>query len=125
MHNPMGTKGLANDAFQLIYEEAKAAARNAILANSHLENPNAFDCGFAWVQVTPGTHPFVRWARKRGVGHKHWSHGWEFWKPGCREANFGGQSVGVIETGAQAFAEVLKRHLLSTGLTVQVGTRLD
>lgn len=127
-----------------IYEEACQAAAAAVRANRHLENPNAFDCGFAWVVIQPARGPFVNWLRKQsnemiaaagdrrarqqaegeanhlyGRRRDYGGGGWEFWMPGGREHS--GQSIAVFEAGANAMAEVLKRH----GIPAQVGSRLD
>lgn len=112
-----------SDCYAMIYAQALAAAVAAVKANAHLENPNALDCGFAWVQVTPASHPFIRWCKLNNKGSKHWKRGWEFWKPGANEAGFCGQSVDVFIKGAEAFATSLRHNLIDC--TINVGSRLD
>jgi hypothetical protein len=132
-----------------IYEEAMEAAKAAVRANAHRENPNAFDCGFAWVVLKPARGPFVTWLRGQKTAHidaakrhalagssavrraeheanRRWGErreygggGWQFWMPGGSEHN--GQSVAIFEAGARAMAEVFQRH----GIDAQWSSRLD
>lgn len=102
---PAAAKPAAGD-WAAIYKAAKAAAVAAVEANKGLENPNAFDCGFGWVEVRDGRSPFVNWCRKNGAGKKHWSKGWYFWGPGEHY----GQSIAVHQKGADAFAAVLNAN---------------
>lgn len=48
---------------EAIFTEATEAACQAVRDNRHRENPNAFDCGFAWVVVKPATCEFIRGLR--------------------------------------------------------------
>lgn len=126
---------------QAIWEEATEAARAAVRGARHLENPTAFDCGYAWVVITPARGPFINWLRAQKTAHvqarpgdrraphdadSRWGSrrdygggGWQFWMPGREEHS--GQSIAVFEAGAQAMAEVLQRH----GMNAQAGSRLD
>lgn len=134
---------------EAIWKEAEEAAKAAVRANAHRENPTAFDCGYAWVVVKPARGPFFSWLRaakkarvdaaKRLAHHtsaqvrraeqeadsiyghvrEYGGGGWQFWMPGRSEHN--GQSIAVFEAGAKAFAEVLQRH----GIAAQFGSRLD
>ena len=62
--------------FELILKGAYASADAAIAAELERmpDDPNAFDCGFAWVVVKPATGPFVRWCKAQqktlGVHYK-------------------------------------------------------
>lgn len=133
-----------------ILEQAYAGANKAIneeIACNGPEDPNAFDCGFAWVHIPDGRCKFVRECRQElsrvGVqpngnmkpghygkhndedvriarsifGSKHWKRGWEFWGPG----KFKGQAVRIKEAGARGFAAVLQEN----GIQCSVGSRLD
>jgi len=115
-----------------IFRSALAAATKAVDDNAHLENPNALDCGFAWVTVKPARGPFVTYLKKkiaslppgsplaRQYGSRDdYKGGWMFWKPGSE--NFRGQSIAVFEAGAKAFATVLNSH----GIKASVSSRLD
>lgn len=111
---------------QQILNEAHDAAKAAVKANAHKENPNAFDCGFAWVTID-GMSPLARHCRKalktadrsqhRHLGDKGYPKGWQFWCPGEHY----GQSIAVMEEGARAFRDALARH----GISATVGSRLD
>ena len=103
-----------------IFNEATEAATAAVAAEiaRKPEDPNAFDCGFAWVNVKPARGPFVNWCKKKvqeAGGHfqamqygdrDSYEGGWKFWKPG----GFNGQSIRIHEAGSKAFSEVLKKH---------------
>jgi hypothetical protein len=128
--------------FEKIFIEASEAARKAVedIVKVRPENHFAFDCGFAWVVIRPGTSPFVCWLRKqireaqKGItdgrekrlakqnaevkyGHKHYYGGWQIWQPG----GWYGQSIHIHEAGAKAFAEVLVKH----GIEAFADSRLD
>lgn len=103
---------------------ADIAATEAVQANKHLENPNAFDCGFAWVVIENGRSQIVKAAKaakphQPGYGHMSHKRGYHVWMPG--RGGFGGQSIAVFEAGAQAFADVLK----AKGIACHVDSRLD
>jgi hypothetical protein len=109
--------------FEDILDEAHVAAKIAIAALGP-ENPNALDCGFAWVCL-PGNASFARRcstkAKKGGdaarYGSKMSGLGWTFWKPG----GFRGQAIGHHEAGAKAFRAVLAKH----GIRADFGSRYD
>lgn len=121
-----------DQTFQQILDEAHTAASAA--QNGMVENPTAFDCGFAWVTID-GNSPLARFCRKRikvaekesGIlgrnnaqrlyGDKDYPKGWCFWKPGGSQA----QSVHIHVTGANAFRDKLAEH----GIRADVGSRLD
>lgn len=122
---------LAKIDYEAILDEAHAAAAAAV-AKLGPENPNALDCGFAWVTIS-GNHPLARFARKQvktaeAAGDRRYvvrqrygsagiTRGWEFWKPG----NFPGQAIGHHLAGATAFNEVLARH----NIVGTLGSRYD
>lgn len=108
-------------SFSEILEQAIKAAEQAVAGL-----PDSGDCGFAWVHIENGRHPFVSWCRKqaqnahansRVYGEKHYRKGWEFWNP----SNSMVQSRAVLEAGAKAFAEVLKAN----GIECREGSRAD
>lgn len=119
---------------ETILTQAHNAARLAVSMKGR-ENPNAMDCGFAWVVLRPGTHPLARHCRNalksfdqhantaakraanRRYGDKHWAGGWQWWEPG----DFNGQAIGHHLAGAHAFRDVL----LSWGINAEVGSRYD
>ncbi len=114
-----------------------------ILVSAHLaayeatkdmkENPHAFDCGFAWVNID-GTHPLARFCRTERkdkldlqaihglrptqfFGDKGYPRGWQWWCPGNKSA----QSIHIHRAGAAAFAKVLGEH----NIVATVSSRLD
>ena len=123
------------DCFRILYEEAHSAGMSA--GGSHVPQPmvveqheNPIDdnspvekrwyvpeglCGFAWINVRPGTCAFARWAVREKLARKAYGGGIEFW---VSEFN---QSVEKKEKYARAFAEVLRKH----GVTAYPGSRLD
>lgn len=108
--------------FEKILDEAHAAASMAQVGM--IENMNALDCGFAWVTLG-GNEPLVRYCRslakkngdRRRYGSKGYPNGWQWWCPG----DFNGQSIGIHETGAKAFRDMLALY----GIRADVGSRLD
>ena len=78
-------------------------------------------CGFAWVNVRPGTCSFARWAKKQDLGYSDsyyggytiYVSGKHF--PGCE------QSMEIKEAYAQAFAEVLRDY----GIGAVARSRMD
>lgn len=104
-----------------LWARAEQAAKAAIAAKGP-ENMMALNCGFAWIELRPATHPFVRWLKANGIGSKHWKSGWEIWNPG----GFSGQQVDHKEAGALAMAKVIRDEVRDGGsLTVSVRSRLD
>src|SRR5665213_870136 len=98
------------------------------------DGADRYACGFAWVDLNPQAHPFVKWLKlqikeagykyvssnlrtlsgavpnndaHRDVerfGHPGYPKGWQFWKPGI----FNGQNIDTHVAGAEAFAASLK-----------------
>ncbi len=110
--------------------EAAVTAANAADDALPPEGARGLDCGFAWVDAYPATHPFIRWCKKQGAGpdpsrvkraygRKHWQRGWQWWNP----SDLPTQSIGPKEAGAAAFAKALREAL--PGLSVSAGSRLD
>lgn len=113
--------------FQHIYDEAQAAATQAILkkfANGDREAP--FNCGFAWVKIS-GATAFGRWAKANGLARPAYPSGLQFWKPGDwpSAAALGfpiyGQDMDFHLAGALAFAT----RLSDFGIPATVDYRLD
>lgn len=115
-------KGVKVD-FEAIIDEAHAAA--AAAQQGMVENPNALDCGFAWVTLS-GNDTMARYCRhsvaakggdRQRYGSKGYPIGWQWWCPG----GFRGQAISIHEAGARAFRDVLARY----GIRADVGSRLD
>ena len=105
-----------NAEFDKIIAEAHAAG---VAAGS--EPKPWFPCGFAWVNVKPGTSRFARYAKTLGVGR------YPDWRP---DSYYGGITLWVSDYGqcmeqkaayAEAYAEVLRRH----GIAVTSNSRMD
>jgi hypothetical protein len=103
---------------------ARADAAGAAAADAHSPTPmhvvqreNPFDenspiikryapvadgvCGFGWINIRPGNHPFANWAKKRGLARKSYSGGVDIW------VSRYGQSYERKLAYARAYAEVL------------------
>lgn len=122
--------------FAALLTKAHQAAAVAVAAVH--EDPNAFDCGFAWVKID-GRTPLANYCRKMirqagarlsGAekhtaeanaalehGSKGYPTGWQFWRPGHDHR----QSIRIHEAGANAFRNVLAE----AGIEAEVGSRLD
>jgi hypothetical protein len=72
-------------------------------------------CGFAWVNVKPGTSSFARWLSKNGLGHKSYYGGVDIW------ISDHSQSMTRKECHARAFAEVLRGY----GIEAHSMSRID
>lgn len=72
-------------------------------------------CGFAWINIRPGTSAFAKWMVKQGFARKAYEGGVQVWV-----SEFG-QSMQRKEAYARAYAEVLQAH----GITAYAGSRMD
>lgn len=102
--------------YQAIYEQAYSAACDAE-SEFMAKYGEPMYCGFAWVDISNGRDPFVNWCRKNNVGKKHWNKGWVIWNPTGNLT----QSMDIKETGARAFAKVLRDN----GIDAYMGSRAD
>lgn len=107
-----------------ILEQAHTSAREAI--KDLKEDMFSLNCGFQWIVIEDGRHPFVNWCRKQAngdslnrgeYGEKAYPKGWTWWNVG----NFGGQDVDVKRVAGQAFVKVLAEH----NIKAVCRTRLD
>ena len=70
--------------FTHVYNLAKAAASDVANAEDEKLGPESargMDCGFAWVELRPGNHPFVNWLKAHKIGAKGYNGGWHIWNP--------------------------------------------
>ena len=72
-------------------------------------------CGFAWVNVRPGTCSFAKWLRKNDIGHSSYYGGWDIW---ISQYN---QSMQRKEVHAAAMADFLQKN----GITAHARSRMD
>lgn len=74
-------------------------------------------CGFAWVTVYPGNHPFANWLKKNNYARKAYGGGVQIWISAF------GQSVERKEACANEMAKVLREELEIK--EIYAGSRLD
>lgn len=94
-----------NVDFEKIAREAFEAAKIAEQVYITKNGEPAY-CGFAWVNIKPGTSKFARFMKEHYGARKSYYGGIDIWNPGgsCT------QSMDVKEHGASAFADVLKKY---------------
>jgi hypothetical protein len=105
------------DQINQIVAEAKQAARTA--AEQALAQYGDRDaCGFAWTNIhkVKGNTKLGKMLKAAGVG-QDWQRTFQIWNP----AKLGCQSVGILEAGAQACADVFTKY----GFEAYAGSRLD
>jgi hypothetical protein len=101
--------------------EASAASR--ALADKHYDGRDGGACGFAWVSVYPKNKGNTKLGKQERAVLKEmgfrpsYEGGFQLWDP----AGWPGQSIDIKEAGAEAAANVLKKH----GFTAYAGSRLD
>ena len=98
--------------------EARKAAETALAVHGDRDA-----CGFAWVEIwnfagdkIKGNTKMGKMLKAAGV-RQNYLKAFEIWNP----AKLGVQSVGILETGAEAAAQVLRRY----GFDAYAGSRLD
>jgi hypothetical protein len=74
-------------------------------------------CGFAWVNVRPGTCSFARWLTKNKLASRSYRGGVDIW------ISDHDQSIARKEAHAEAMAEVLRKHV--PGAEIHANSRLD
>ena len=100
-----------------IHNEGIAAAKKAAqeFVDKHGE---PMYCGFAWVNIKPGTSPFARSLKKHNlVDTTSYYGGYDIWDP----AGFNTQSMDIKEAGAEAYANVLESY----GINASMMSRAD
>ena len=103
-----------------IHQEATKAAEEAAAAKLKQIGGDRMACGFAWVNIygvslaTKQGKEFARIGFTKGYGRKAPI---ELWNPSRSPV----QNIDTKEAGAQAYAEVFKRH----GFEAYAGSRLD
>jgi hypothetical protein len=107
---------LQKSQFASVYAEAKAAA---VAAEAEFEKKygDPWYCGFAWVNIKPGTSPFAKWLKASGFARSSYYKGVDVWNPG----GSGSQSMDRKEVGAAAFAAVLQNY----GVSAYMMSRAD
>ena len=105
------------DQVNTIVFEARAAAdraaRNALAIHGDRDA-----CGFAWTNIygVKGNTKIGKMLKAAGVGQSY-TRAFQLWNP----AGIGVQSVGILEAGAEAAADVFRKY----GFEAYAGSRLD
>lgn len=87
-----------------LLKEAKEAAEAADAAFVEKHGNGFYGCGFAWVQVRPGTSRIAKAIIASGIGRKDsYAGGVRVWNPGGSHS----QCIARKEAAADAFAKVL------------------
>ncbi len=100
-----------------IVQEAQIEARKA--AQEALAKYGDRDCcGFAWTSIykVKGNTKLGKMLKAAGV-RQSWDKSFQLWNP----AGVGVQSMGILEAGAEAAAEVFRKY----GFTAYAGSRMD
>ena len=95
------------------YMEANKAAREALAKYGDRDA-----CGFAWTNIykVKGNTKLGKMLKAAGV-RQDYTKAFQLWNP----AKLGCQSVGILEAGAEAAAEVFRKY----GFEAYAGSRLD
>ena len=95
------------------YIEANKAAREALAKYGDRDA-----CGFAWTNIykIKGNTKVGKMLKAAGV-RQDYTRAFQLWNP----AKLGCQSVGILEAGAEAAAEVFRKY----GFEAYAGSRLD
>lgn len=88
-----------------IIQEAFDAARKAA-ADFRAQHGEPFYCGFAWVNIKPGTSNLAKRLKALGYARKSYYGGVDVWNPSQDMT----QSMDIKEAGAYAFATVLSKY---------------
>lgn len=108
------TQEQVNEIVQEAMFEANRAAREALAIHGDRDA-----CGFAWTDIygVKGNTKLGKMLAAAGL-RKDWTgKAFQMWNP----AKLGVQSVGILEAGAEAAAEVFRKY----GFTAYSGSRLD
>ena len=113
---------LTQEQVNAIVQEAMISAKQAALdALNKFGDRDA--CGFAWVQIwnyggnkIKGNTKVGKMLKAAGL-RQNYIKAFEIWNP----SKLGVQSVGILEAGAEAAAEVFRKH----GFDAYAGSRLD
>lgn len=109
---------LTQEQVNEIVAEAMTEARNAALAALN-KFGDRDACGFAWTNIygVKGNTKLGKMLTNAGVRKNSYEKAFQLWNP----AKLGVQSVGILEEGARAAAEVFRKY----GFEAYAGSRLD
>jgi len=106
-------KQMIKEVIQEALDEAEKAA-NAYAQ----QNPHWYPCGFAWVNIKPGTSPVAKTLKEMGLARKSYEGGVDVWNP----SKLTTQQMDTKMAGAMAFAKVLQERL---GVNAVARERMD
>ena len=107
---------IALDNIESVHNTATAAAQQAE-ADFRAQHGEPGYCGFAWVKVNEKASTKLGRALKTVGFRKEYGGGLSLWNPGGSFT----QSMDIKETGAQAYAEVLRKY----GIDAYMCSRAD
>ncbi len=101
---------------EIVAEAMTEAHKAAVAALARYGDRDA--CGFAWTNIygVKGNTKLGKMLKAAGV-RQDYTKAFQLWNP----AKLGVQSVGILEAGAQAAADVFRKH----GFEAYAGSRLD
>ena len=110
------TQEKINQIVWLAKHEAAHAATQYFLEK--LNGQDQFACGFAWVNIygIKGNTKLGKMLKAAGV-RQDYTKAFQIWNP----AKMGVQSVGILEEGARAAADVFRKY----GFEAYAGSRMD
>ncbi len=112
--------GLAAVPTPMVFGEAAGITGNEFKEGATLYHEPEGVCGFAWINVAPGTSRFARWLKAQGHARSdEYYGGVTIWMRGH------GQSMERKEAHAKAMTEALKEALDDDGLRVHWNSRMD
>lgn len=111
------TANLTQEQVTAIVQEAMTSAREAAQRALALHGDRDA-CGFAWTNIynVKGNTKLGKMLKAAGV-RQDYTKAFQLWNP----AKVGVQSVGILEAGAEAAADVFRKY----GFTAYAGSRLD
>ena len=103
---------------EVLFGLASTAAHTAVV-DAVVEGLDRDYCGLSWVVIKPASGIFVKYLKDNGIGRNEIGGGWRV--PRHAMATYRGQSMGVNEAAATAFADVLQTY----GVKAYARSRVD
>lgn len=107
-------------SYKTAIEAAFQAAQEAEIAFM-AQYGEPFYCGFAWVNIKPGTSKLARELVATGEASKSYYGGVDVWNPGKSLT----QSMDIKEAGARAFAKTLRDLVGDAKVSITPMSRAD
>ena len=103
---------------EVLFNMASTAAHTAVV-DAVVDGLDRDLCGHAWVVIKPARGRFVKYLKDNSIGTNEHGGGWRV--PRYAMATYRGQSMGVNEAAAEAFADVLQTY----GVKAYARSRVD